>query len=66
MGSRGLTGVRSLLLGSVSGAAVHHADRPTLIVRRPVDERRIAAGGLDGDATVPEPDARGAPAPVAS
>jgi nucleotide-binding universal stress UspA family protein len=32
MGSRGLTGVRSMLLGSVSGAVVHHADRPTLVV----------------------------------
>jgi nucleotide-binding universal stress UspA family protein len=35
LGSRGLTGVRSALLQSVSSAAVHHADRPTLIVRRP-------------------------------
>jgi nucleotide-binding universal stress UspA family protein len=32
MGSRGLTGVRSMLLGSVSSAVVHHADRPTLVV----------------------------------
>ena len=37
MGSRGLTGVRSMLLGSVSNAVVHHADRPTLIVHRPRD-----------------------------
>ena len=36
MGSRGLTGVRAMLLGSVSSAVVHHADRPTLIVRQPV------------------------------
>jgi hypothetical protein len=36
MGSRGLTGVRSMLLGSVSSAVVHHADRPTLIIRHPV------------------------------
>jgi nucleotide-binding universal stress UspA family protein len=36
MGSRGLTGLRAMLLGSVSSAVVHHADRPTLIVRRPV------------------------------
>ena len=35
MGSRGLTGVRSMLLGSVSGAVVHHADRPTLVVHLP-------------------------------
>ena len=34
LGSRGLTGVRSMLLGSVSGAVVHHADRPTLVVHR--------------------------------
>ncbi len=32
MGSRGLTGLRSTLLGSVSRAVVHHADRPTLVV----------------------------------
>ena len=36
MGSRGLTGVRSMLLGSVSSAVVEHADRPTLVVRQPV------------------------------
>jgi nucleotide-binding universal stress UspA family protein len=36
MGSRGLTGLRAMLMGSVSSAVVHHADRPTLIVRRPV------------------------------
>jgi nucleotide-binding universal stress UspA family protein len=36
MGSRGLTGLRALLLGSVSSAVVNHADRPTLIVRRPL------------------------------
>jgi nucleotide-binding universal stress UspA family protein len=35
MGSRGLTGVRSILLGSVSRAVVHHADRPTLVTHRP-------------------------------
>jgi nucleotide-binding universal stress UspA family protein len=36
MGSRGLTGLRAMLLGSVSSAVVHHAHRPTLIVRQPV------------------------------
>jgi nucleotide-binding universal stress UspA family protein len=34
MGSRGLTGLRPMLLGSVSSAIVHHADRPTLIIRQ--------------------------------
>jgi nucleotide-binding universal stress UspA family protein len=38
MGSRGLTGLRSILLGSVSNAVVHHADRPTLIIPRPVSD----------------------------
>jgi nucleotide-binding universal stress UspA family protein len=32
MGSRGLTGLRSMLLGSVSSAVVQHADRPVLVV----------------------------------
>jgi nucleotide-binding universal stress UspA family protein len=36
MGSRGRAGLRAMLLGSVSSAVVHHADRPTLIVRRPL------------------------------
>lgn len=31
-GSRGLAGVRSVLLGSVSNHVLHHAKRPTLIV----------------------------------
>ena len=35
MGSRGLTGLRSMLLGSVSNAVVHRADRPTLVIRKP-------------------------------
>jgi nucleotide-binding universal stress UspA family protein len=34
MGSRGLTGLRPMRLGSVSSAIVHHADRPTLIIRQ--------------------------------
>jgi nucleotide-binding universal stress UspA family protein len=34
LGSRGLSGVKSLLLGSVSNGVVHHANRPTLVVRR--------------------------------
>jgi nucleotide-binding universal stress UspA family protein len=39
MGSRGLAGLRSMLLGSVSSAVADHSDRPTLIIRR-----SIAAG----------------------
>jgi nucleotide-binding universal stress UspA family protein len=35
MGSRGLTGLRSMLLGSVSSAVVHHAERPALVIRQP-------------------------------
>jgi nucleotide-binding universal stress UspA family protein len=35
MGSRGLTGLRSMLLGSVSQGVAHHSDRPTLIIRHP-------------------------------
>lgn len=34
MGSRGLSGVRSMLLGSVSSGVVHHAGRPVLVARR--------------------------------
>jgi nucleotide-binding universal stress UspA family protein len=37
MGSRGLTGLRSILLGSVSRAVLHETKRPTLIVRPPHD-----------------------------
>ena len=33
VGSRGLSGVKSLLLGSVSSGIVHHSLRPTLVVR---------------------------------
>jgi nucleotide-binding universal stress UspA family protein len=40
MGSRGLTGIRSMLLGSVSSAVVHHADRPTLVVHLTSDEAK--------------------------
>ena len=43
MGSRGLTGLRSMLLGSVSGGVVHHADRPALVIRRPREDDSRAA-----------------------
>jgi nucleotide-binding universal stress UspA family protein len=35
MGSRGLTGVKSLLLGSVSRAVIQHADRTVIVVPSP-------------------------------
>jgi nucleotide-binding universal stress UspA family protein len=37
IGSRGLTGLRAMLLGSVSSAVVQHAGRPTLVIHRPAD-----------------------------
>ena len=36
IGTRGLGGVKSLLLGSVSNAVVHHAQRAVLVVPAPV------------------------------
>jgi nucleotide-binding universal stress UspA family protein len=35
MGSRGLTGIKSILLGSVSHRVVHHADRTVIVVPSP-------------------------------
>jgi nucleotide-binding universal stress UspA family protein len=35
MGSRGLTGLRSILLGSVSHAVIQHADRTVIVVPSP-------------------------------
>ena len=35
LGSRGLTGIKSLLMGSVSHAVLQHADRPVIVVPSP-------------------------------
>jgi nucleotide-binding universal stress UspA family protein len=53
LGSRGLTGIKSLWLGSVSHAVLQHADRPVIVVpaqqiaerRRQRMRGRAAAGG---------------------
>ena len=37
MGARGLSGVKSALLGSVSAGVVHHSKRPVLVVRASTD-----------------------------
>lgn len=41
VGSRGLGGITSLVLGSVSNAVLHHADRPVMVAKTPV--RAVAA-----------------------
>jgi hypothetical protein len=54
MGTRGLTGLKSVLLGSVSHAVAQHADRPVLIVpSADVAERRTS---LREDVEESEPD----------
>src|SRR5450631_383771 len=47
LGSRGLTGVKSLLLGSVSHAVLQHADRPVFVVPSPEVARQRAAPGAE-------------------
>lgn len=46
LGTRGLSGVKSLMLGSVSHAVLHHADRPVLVIPSPAlaAERQHWAG----------------------
>jgi nucleotide-binding universal stress UspA family protein len=55
LGTRGLSGVKSLMLGSVSHAILHHADRAVLVVpssdlaaqrHRWADRAQIEAGGV--------------------
>jgi nucleotide-binding universal stress UspA family protein len=45
LGTRGLTGVKSLLLGSVSHAVVQHATRPVIVVPSPELAGERAAHG---------------------
>jgi nucleotide-binding universal stress UspA family protein len=49
VGSRGLSGVRSVLLGSVSMGVVNHSTRPVLVVPPRADD---APGDLDGPVLV--------------
>jgi nucleotide-binding universal stress UspA family protein len=52
LGTRGLTGIKSLLLGSVSHAVLEHADRPVMVVpgaevaRKRADHRREREPGV--------------------
>jgi nucleotide-binding universal stress UspA family protein len=46
VGTRGLTGIKSLMLGSVSHAVVQHADRAVVVIPSPevAEHRRASAG----------------------
>ncbi len=44
LGTRGLSGLKSVLLGSVSHAVLQHADRPVMVVPSP----EVAARRTDG------------------
>ena len=43
LGTRGLTGIKSVLMGSVSHAVLQHADRPVIVVPSPDVARERAA-----------------------
>jgi nucleotide-binding universal stress UspA family protein len=43
LGTRGLTGVKSVVLGSVSHAVLHHADRPVIVIPSPEVAQERAA-----------------------
>ena len=45
MGAHGHIGPRSMLLGSVSSAVLHHTDRPTPLSRQPVAGWRLRTAG---------------------
>jgi nucleotide-binding universal stress UspA family protein len=53
LGSRGLTGLRSLLIGSVSNAVMHHTQRPTLLVHQDSkrDDKEEGESGRDAFAS---------------
>ncbi|MBS1892002.1 MAG: universal stress protein [Actinobacteria bacterium] len=62
LGCRGLTGLRSILLGSVSGTVVHQAHRPTLVIHgsgdqtgRTLDDRSVDARRMRAHASATEP-----------
>lgn len=47
LGSRGLSGIRTLMLGSVSDAVLHHTRRPALVVRHGVSVAPSPQGVAD-------------------
>ena len=56
LGSRGLTGIGSLLLGSVSHAILQHADRTVIVVPSPAVAQRRHTRHCDDASTHPVAD----------